>query len=184
MMNQKLSKEKLEKLILVGIGAVIIVVALFYFIFAPTLGRIKELKSKIAEQYEKIKSTENDIENFPKLKADFSKLETKMKLYMQEMPQPTPDWLLDKLNSIAGGLGISFDKIEPKGVTKSGKYSLQEVNLGLITDYHSLGKFINQLENSSPFLKVMHISITANKDDVSKHNIVLQIGAYFIEENK
>jgi Tfp pilus assembly protein PilO len=181
-MNQKLSKEQIEKFVLIGVGAVIILIALFYFIFAPALRKTGELKNKIAQQKEKIVSAENDISVLPKTRANLAKLEEKMSYDTADMPQPTPDWFLDKLNSIAGGLGINFDKIEPKGVTKSGKYSLQEMEVELSTDYHSLGKFINKLENSSPFLKIIDISIMANKDNPLKHNVILKIGAYFNEE--
>jgi Tfp pilus assembly protein PilO len=180
-MNLKLSKEQIEKIILGAIGGLVVLLVILNYVLAPRLKRIRSLKEDIQGAEEKINTAKADIEGVSQLKTDLSKMGEKSKKYRENMPKPDPDWLLNRLNSLAEETGINFNKMEPLGSVKKGKYFVQEMDIELITDYHSLGKFINKLENSSPFLRVTDLSILKKEDDVLRHYIKLKIGAYFTE---
>lgn len=182
-MKLNLNKEQTERIVFLAIAVVIAVIVLLTFIFVPGFRKIGFLRNKINEEKTKLLDAEKDIANFAKIKKDFNDLEKKIKQYQLNMPQPTPDWLLEKLNYLGNETGISFDKMEHKGyISQTGKYRLQGLYLELKTDYHSLGKFINKLENSSSFLKIMDLSIIGNKDDVKKHIVKITVGAYVNEQ--
>lgn len=179
----KLSKEQLEKIILGAIGGIIVVVVLFTFVFGPNLRKIGELRAKIRDQKDKVLRAEGEVSGLIRVRLNLMKLDEKIKKYQKDMPQATPDWLLERLNHLATETGINFDKIEPKGyITQVGSYWLQGLYIELRTDYHTLGRFINELENMSPFLRVLDLSIAGNKDDLKRHIVKLTVGAYVYEK--
>lgn len=179
----KMSKEQLEKIIFGVTAGIIFVVVLFSFVLGPSFRRSSELRTKIAVTKDKLTEAKLEIEGLAKLKQNLKKQEDKIKQYQQDMPEPTPDWLLGKINSLALETGINFDKMEHRGhISQLGRYWLQGLYLELSADYHTLGKFINKLENASPFLKVLDLSIMADKNNPVKHNVKLTVGAYVAEE--
>lgn len=182
--KMKLNKEQLEKIIFGIIICIIIIIVLVTLVFAPSLKSIKELRIKIVEEKNKVVKAEKEVSNLSSAKSNLNKLKEQVKQYSLNMPEATPDWLLERLNSIAGETAINFDKIEPKGnILQIDSYWMQGLYLELKTDYHRLGAFINKLENLSPFIKILDLSITGNKDDVNKHIVKLTVGAY-VYENK
>lgn len=178
----KLNKEQTEKIIFGAIICIIIIIVLITLVFAPSLRSIKELRVKILDEKEKVAKAEKEILNLSGSKLNLKKMEEQVKQYSLNMPEATPDWLLERLNSIAGETDINFDKIEPKGdIAQVDSYLLQGLYLELKTDYHRLGAFINKLENLSPFIKILDLSITGNKDDVNRHIVKLTVGVYVSE---
>ena len=179
----KIKKEKLEKIVLAAMGVVIAVVVLITLFLVPNLKKIGLLRAEIREQEEKIAAAERDIALLSSIRSQMGNLREEMEKYQQDMPQATPDWLLAKLNLLKEKTGINFDKMEPKGyVEQEGPYKLQKVTLELKTDYHRLGRFINEFESSSPFLKITDLEITANPEDINNHLARFTVGAYVIEE--
>lgn len=179
----KQNKEQLEKIILGVIGGIIVIIVLMNFVFGPNVRRIRELRAMIREEKDKVVNAERDVSEFPRIKLNLKRLEGQVKQYQQDMPEATPDWLLERLNRLASETGIDFDKIEPKGyIAKLGPYQLQGLYIELRTDYHRLGGFINKLENLSPFIKVLDLNIAGNKDDIKRHIVKLTVGAYVSEK--
>lgn len=175
----KLPKEHLEKIILGVIGGIIVVVLLVAFFFAPNLRRIGQLWDRIREKREEVLRAEKEVLGLARIRLNLLKLNEKIKKYQTNMPQDRPDWLLEILNRLAGEVGVDFDKIEPKGyIIQVGSYWLEGLYIELRTSYHTLGMFINKLENTSPFIKVLDINIAGNKDDVKRHMVKLSVGAY------
>lgn len=179
----KISKEKLKKIVIAVVGAVIVMVGLVTLVLGPNLKKMGLLKTEIRNQGKKIAAAERDIAALAGIRSQMNNLRKEVEQYQQDMPQATPDWLLAKLNSLAGETKINLDKIEPEGyVEQEGPYKLQKLTLELKTDYHRLGRFINQFENSSPFLKIMDLNMTANPEDINNHLVRVTVGAYVIEK--
>lgn len=178
----KLNNEQLKKIIIGFVLSITVVVLLMAFVFSPSLKKSHENRLRIRKEQDKVRNAELDVKSLPEIKLNLQKFEEQIAQYKLNMPQATPDWLLGKLNSIAGETGVNFDKMEHRGsISRIGDYSLQELYIELRTDYHTLGKFINKIENSSPFLKIVDLSIAKNKDDVSNHLVKLMVGAYVSE---
>lgn len=179
----KLNKEQLEKLILGVVFGIIVIVVLMTLVFGPNLKRIGILRIGIHEEREKVVKAEKEILRFPTVKLNLKRLREEVRQYQVNMPEATPDWLLERLNNLGSETEISFDKIEPRGyITQAGLYWLQGLHIELKTDYHRLGRFINKLENLSPFIKVIDLSIVSNKDNINKHVVKLTVGTYVEEK--
>lgn len=178
-----LNKEQLEKIIFGGIVGTIVIVVLITLILGPNLRRIGELRTKIRKQRDKVIKAEREVSELARIRLNLKRLEDQVKKYQQDMPLATPDWLLERLNILANEEGIDFDRIEPKGhITEIGPYWLQGLYVELKTDYHRLGRFINKLENLSPFIKIIDLSITGNKENINKHIVKLTVGTYVKEK--
>lgn len=179
----KIGKEKLERIILGIIGGIIIIVILMTLVFGPKLKRIKELRIRIHEERNKVIEAEDVVSRLTSIRLNIKKLKGGLKQYQLNMPEATPDWLLGKLNALSSETGIDFDKIAPKGYLEQvGFYLLQGLYIELKADYHRLGGFINKLENLSPFIRILDLGITGNKDDVNRHIVKLTVGVYVSEE--
>ena len=180
----KVNKEQLEKIALFSITGIIVIVVLIFFIFVPSVKKIIERGILIKEEKTKLLEAEESIFGINRIRSNLEELELQVKEYKENMPEPTPDWLLRTLNELAAETGINFDRIEPRDFSvEEGSYCLQGLDLQFKADYHSVGIFINKLENSTPFLKIIDISITGNSGDLKKHNVKLTIGAYMPEES-
>lgn len=180
-MKEMLNKESIEKIVLGVIVAVIVMIVLIYFIFRPSIGKIRTYSSQLAEQKEKVLIAEQEALRLARLKMNLKKIASQIQIYEAEMPQSSPDWLLGTLNLLATETGLSFEKIEPQGCLMHwGAYDLQAVELQLFSGYHKLGKFINQLEQSSEFLWVLDFDIVGDKQDVSRTKVKLIIGAFVV----
>lgn len=179
----KLNKEQLEKSILGIILGIIALVLLMTLVFGPNLKKISRLRGQIREQSGKAANAEREVSDLARLRLSLKGLEGRVGQYKKDMPLATPDWLLERLNILAGETEIDFDKIEPRGyITQAGLYWLQGLHIELKTDYHKLGRFINKLENLSPFIKVIDLSIVSNKDNINKHVVKLTVGTYVEEK--
>lgn len=179
----KIPKEQLKKIILWGVVCIIVIVVLITLVFSPNLRKIGTLRANIRKERSKVVKAEKEVLELAKIKLNLKRLEDQIEKYQQDMPLATPDWLLERLNTLANEIGIEFDRIEPKGyISQIGPYGLQGLYVELKTDYHRLGRFINKLENLSPFIKVIDLSIAGNKDDIRKHIIKITVGTYVKEK--
>lgn len=179
----KIPKEQLEKIILGGVVGTIVIVVLITLILGPNIRRIGELRAKIHKERGKVVKAEREVSELARIKLNLKRLEDQIKQYQEDMPLATPDWLLERLNTLANKEGIDFDRIEPKGhITHIGPYWLQGLYVELKTDYHRLARFINKLENLSPFIKIIDLSIAGNKENINKHIVKLTVGTYVKEK--
>lgn len=179
----KLNKEQKEKVILAVIVGIIVVIVLTMFVFSPSLQKIGKLRAMIVEERNRITKAEKEVLELSKMQENLKRQEADVKQYGEVMPQGTADWLLERLNSLASEIGIDFDKIEPRGnISQMGSYLLTGMYLELKTDYHTLARFINKLENTSPFIKILDLSIAGNKNNVTKHVVKFTVGAYVSEK--
>jgi len=186
----KLEKEQIEKIVLAVIGAIIVLIALIYFVLEPNIRHIRSLRIEIREQKNKVLDAEMKAGSLNRATINIKNEKEQINKYQAEIPQATADWFLSRLNRLAKLVGIDFDRIEPQGyisVQVEG-YRLQKLNLKFRAGYHKLGMFINELEKSSPFIRILNLTITGNKDDTNKNNIRLDVGAFVVikqgKENK
>lgn len=180
-----MNKQDKEKVILAVVIGLVGVVAFFYIVLKPVMNKISGLKGDILVMEEKIHAAEHEITDIEKTKDNLKKIGKKIKKYSDNTPQDTPDWLLNRLNTLAENNGIIFNKIEPKGyIYELDDYKLQGLFIELKSDYHRFGKFINEFETMSPFLRVVDIDISRNEKDAATHIVKVTVGAYVKQDKK
>ena len=186
--------KRTQTLLLVALVSFIAAAAYLYFVFVPQVVRVFTLSGDVAKMKSELRSARLVIADTDKLKNDFKEHSEKVESYEKKLPveQEIPA-LLESLSNMAKNSDIKIVSIVPAmsyfKVDKSAKKSLiyREIPI-LITaksGYHELGHFLNNLENADRFMKVVDISIKANKTSPKKHDMELMICTYILLlENK
>jgi Tfp pilus assembly protein PilO len=95
--------------------------------------------------------------------------------------------LLQAISDIANKNSIKIVQMKPSKEIKgkgekfsfdTTKFGPLTITLDLVCDYHHLGKFINELENSESFVAVQEIRIIRDTDDYLHQNVNLALKTY------
>lgn len=166
-----------------GIAALVLYI---YFIFLPqVLNDVNDIKRIIKTKAE-LKAAESLIAGREGLKKKVGEYNEKINLYEKKLPaqQEIPN-LLENLSKMAKSANITIVGITPvelKTQKEKTNSVYQEIPI-LITaksGYHELGRFLNNLENGSEFMKVVDIGIKADATTPKKHDVELMIYTYVL----
>ena len=202
----KLSKEEMEKAVLIGIGVFVFVIVLIQFVTVPSLRKLGELNAGTGRLRENLKKSQSLIANKSQMESRFAVLQQKLKDYKTALP-PYSDMpnVLQNISNIASGAKVKIIKIEPlkaeqqqgaivpgSAVTnpqakpEAGKggllYTEVPIKIEAKGGYHALGKFINDIETSKNVMAIGDLEIETGSDDIFNHNARLLIIAYVLQE--
>jgi type IV pilus assembly protein PilO len=188
-------KNTQTQFLLLTIFAIFAVGALYiYFVFVPQVKRVFTLNSSIPKVRSELKSSRVIITDYEKLKNKLKEQAQKVESYEKKLPakQEIPA-LLESLSNMAKDSGTKIIGIVPamsyfkddKSAGDSQIYKEIPILITAKSGYHELGRFLSSLENSDRFMKVVDISIQANKEDVKRHDVELMVCTYtLLTENK
>jgi len=176
-----------KKLLLIAIVAIVVFYIDFSFILKVQMNSINKLNSKI-------KTVKQDLTNFErdyKSLQDFNKRQGMSSSAKEVRPKrlifeyQVASLLQDIAKSAnANNIRIVQMKNSKEPQVKSdksgaiGKFPALFITLDLICDYHSLGKFINDLENGDVFVAVQDLRINYQEQDPNKQKVVLILKSY------
>lgn len=181
--NIKLDKQK--KVLIVIICIIIVYVDATYILKAHQAG-LKNMDTKISKLKSDLLNSDRDL-------ADMRAAKSKQSLGTQEssvkstkiISESQISGLLQDISSKANKFDIKIIQIRPsrqdqdaKSPIPGDKFSALLINLDLICDYHSLGKFINTLENSLVFMGVFELKISNQLPDYMKQKVNLVLKTY------
>ncbi len=170
-----------KKLILIGLICVIVIYIDYSFILKPQVSGIASAKNKI-------KKITADLDAFNKEASGIAVLKdgegrgssAKKELIAQDqLPQ-----LLEEISLSANKNNVRIMQITPikdvkqSSSTASASSNAVTIKLELITGYHDLASFINELENSTKFLMLDGLKIKREPSAVSKETVSLELKTY------
>ena len=196
-MNNKIS-EKLAPLlskinekniyyVLAG-GFIFILIVDIFLIMGPQLASLNKINPKIKTLSDDIKSARENIQKLDgytkeneRLKINYQAISSKIK-NKEEVPT-----ILERISRLANKNGVKIDQIAPepqnqKEMLKEKEkiyYSLPIV-IEAKSDYHSFGRFLNQIENDDLFLIINNLTI-ASKNESRQHDIKFTLSAVVYE---
>jgi Tfp pilus assembly protein PilO len=88
-----------------------------------------------------------------------------------------PSHLLDVLIAAAGKSGIDFVSIVPSQIVDHGKYREVPLEIQLRARFHSVGRFVNEVERSSTTMKIVGISMSVPEEDVVQGSLEIGLEA-------
>jgi Tfp pilus assembly protein PilO len=107
---------------------------------------------------------------------------TKAKEIISEGQLP---WLLQEISDIANKFEVKITQIKPSQDVKSQEEIIAPVKLfplfitlDLSCGYHSLGSFINELENANRFIAIKDMRISRSSSDYLHQSITLVLKTY------
>lgn len=174
-----------KKIFLIALIALFILYMDFSFIFKPQIRGIGIIGPKIIKLDKDISVLNKDLAALQDLqrsglevKKQEESSKSKKIIYEEKMPS-----LLQDLSDMANNNSIKIMQIKPSKDTKLKEEVIAGVKilpiiitLELSCGYHSLGAFINALENSAQYMAVQEMKITSDPNDYlyQKVNLVLK----------
>ena len=180
---------KTQVLLLAVLVTLAAVVLYIYFVFAAQAIRVFTLIGDTVRVRAELKSARTLVSGIEGLKDDLKKHSDKVESYEKKLPaeQEIPV-LLENLSNMAKDSNIKIIGIAPaaayfkddKSVKKSTIYQEIPILITAKSGYHELGRFLASLENADRFMKVVDISIKANKVSPREHDVELMICTYVL----
>lgn len=191
-----LSKAVGQKIILFAV-VILVVFALIQFVTRPSIRALNNLGKQISQARADLKKTEALIAKKPQMDSQLISLQTELEDLKSALPlySEMPNILQD-ISRLAGESKVKILKVEPmrqERLTKtqpkqSEARSALPIYMGIPIKieakggYHSLGRFINKIENSENFMSIADLNVESNPVDMYSHDIRLLIVAYVLQE--
>lgn len=181
-----LKKVKPEYALLICI-VLIIAIPLFYYknVFRPIIERNGALSRQIAQRKEDIERAKVGPEALGSLEEEIKQLNPQIEDYQNKL-QTKADipQMLKELNNLAEQLGIKFVSVNPQDritqpLPETAELLVQiPIKIKLNGGYHEVGKFINNIENLSRFMKVTDLKIEQDPQNIWVHHADLVITSF------
>jgi len=188
---KKLSKEKKNQLVLVGLVTLVLMVGLGYGLIRFQLGYVKALEARKVEADKSFKRMMNAIQSTDaieaQLNASIKDLET------QENAMVSGDkfaWLVTTLKGILRQhpkLDVpDYSTILEGECSLLAKFPYSQVTISIKGSghYHDIGRFVAELENDRPHFRVLNLEVEpaqpgphGEKDQVEKLSFKLSVAA-------
>lgn len=156
-----LDRERIEKLVLLAVLVCAVGACAWIFYLAPRFKVIAGGKGDVAKLDEEYREAQNVIRRAERSKESLDELKQKIAAYDKDIPPELKDeWILNKVNDISRRLNVMTDEQKPEPTLEfedkviAQSYCRKRVKLLMRCDYHTLGKFLNGLENTSPFIYI------------------------------
>jgi len=166
--------------ILICSAAVVLVLALFIFVFyMPKFDQMERLGRDIQKSEKKLEKSKKNASEY----AEFKKKMEEAKARFLEIAQALPN--SDEIPSLLTGIsragkkaGLSFILFEPQKEQKKDFYAEIPVKMELRGSYHDLGMFFDHLARLSRIVNVTRFSIKASKTPGKSLNIACTAVTY------
>ena len=139
------------------VNSMILLVALligYGLIYAPLMQQKSILQSRLEDTKQK-----NEI------LTNVKQVMTRIKGYEKPLTEEKNEtWLINRVSSIANENKIKVLSVEPQRRITIGDYTKISVKFSSVCAYHSLGKFVSALENSTELLKVEKLEIKTSPE--------------------
>lgn len=181
----------LNKLTLDNKKIFIIILIFLVIIYLDFTVLLKKQFESLKAQGPKITKLKKDLDSLDKDLAKMRDLKNKQQQTGQKplskakkiiSEQEVPDVLQD-ISTSANKNNVNIMQIKPAKEAKAkakatGKFSVLLITLDLFCDYHSLGKFINDLDNAPIFMAVEDMKISAQTTNYLKQKVNLVLRTY------
>ena len=181
----KIQLNKQNKILIVLFFVLIVFVDTRYILKAQRAG-LSSLDPKIARLKADLTNLNQGLENMRLSKSNPGALGQKQVLRSSRILRESQiSELLQEISTAANKFDIKIIQIHPirqtqneKSAIGQDKLNLLLINLDLVCDYHSLGRFIQALENASVFMGVQELEISTQLPDYMKQKVILVLKTY------
>lgn len=174
--------------ILIAIFFILVVYVDVSYILKAQRDGLNRLRPKIAKLKTELKSLDQGLENMRLAKNQPSASAQKQSPRSSRIvPESKAIELLHEVSSLANKYDIQVTQLRPNRPSQKGKPAagpgkdtpgILLINLDLVGDYHSLGRFMQAVEESSVFMGVAEFEIVAQVPDYLKQKITLVLKTY------
>jgi hypothetical protein len=188
----KLPKEKRDKLILVGVGSVVLLLVIYFGLISPQYATIATIKTQTNNARNNLQTMEDTVKRADATRDELiDALDTLSHSENDLASGDTFAWTYDMIR----GFKANYKTVDLPGIGQSSigdvdflpafPYKQIKVTVTGTAYYHDLGKFIADFENTYPHIRVANITLQpagAGGDDSEKLSFKMDIIA-LIKQN-
>jgi len=176
----KLSKDQIKKLMLSGMGFVVLVYVYFSFFLGPLNNSRNTMLGQITELEGKVVNSKNELTKTAKLEKQAETATNRFAALKALSPEGAPiAWFPPRMKAFFANQGIdkATARLENSSVYKETDLANWMRYNWVIelpqADFASLGKAIAALENAEPLLSITHLSVKALAEDPQSQQITI-----------
>jgi hypothetical protein len=162
----KLSKEKRDKLMLVGIATAGVLAALYLFLISPQQTALRDCADKTDATREKLAKAEHWLRMAPTIQTRLSACRKELDAKQDEMaPLEKFKWFYNTLERFLAQRSVKLADItrEPEigelGVLPRFPFQAATFGVKLNARYHDFGSFLAEFENQFPYMRVQNLDL-------------------------
>ena len=167
----KLSKDKRDKIILVGIITAAVSAAIWLLVIKSQNETLKSVRAEVVKSRDQLKRGQTTLTTQAQINAGFESAAQKLKQREGTMAAPNDmySWLIQTLNSFRLGYKVEipqFGRELPSEVGTFPKFPYRAAvfNVRGSAYYHDFGKFLADFENAFPYIRVQNVDLDSGGD--------------------
>ncbi|MCF8110219.1 MAG: type 4a pilus biogenesis protein PilO [Desulfobacteraceae bacterium] len=151
---------KLQR-ILISIGAAVVVIVVFGWLFyLPELNRISDLREQIETAQQKLAVVKSKANAYDAVKKEYDEARAQFEIVARALPEKEEiPSLLTGISQAGKASGLNFLLFQPQSEAKKSFYAEIPVKMELAGSYHDLGVFFDRLARLSRIVNVKDFSI-------------------------
>ncbi|MDE3098569.1 MAG: hypothetical protein KGJ88_03775 [Verrucomicrobiota bacterium] len=163
----KIPKEKLNHLILVGVGTALALAAVWFLVIGPQRAAVAASRIKMAGAQKQYQDVLDSITRSNSSTNALEKADARLVRAESDMASNDPNvWIYDFVRRLNNDkrykVTISVQgetSVEPVNILPKFPYKQLKVLVGGTAYYHDLGRFIADLENNHPYIRLVDLTI-------------------------
>ena len=165
--------------VLLFAGTLLVMGAAFYFLkFESQLDTLKQLKSQITEQQQKLVTLKAAAAKVQVLEKELAQSEEELANLLMLLPdQKEIPGLLENVSRLGAKVGLENILFQPQPEVMQEFYAIIPIRLDLLGTFNDLGVFLDSISKLDRILKVESLTLTRQKD---KQASLLQVACTIV----
>jgi len=151
-----------QKWVGVGIGALLLLGAYWYFLYKPKAAEMAVTQAHVDSLDKKNQQAKADIAqgSLQKLKAQTAEYDQSLKVMRQLVPRSNEvPALLEDISTAARRVGLDLATVEPMPVLQGEQFDTYRYKLAVIGGYHPVGQFLSNVGSLNRIIAPVTMSI-------------------------
>lgn len=170
----KLPKDKRDKIILVGMGTVAAVAAIWFALINNQLRSHGEALKQREQAQQQLSRGQATVKSAGSVEESFAGLAARLKTCEAGMAAPNDmySWLIQTLNTFRAGYQVEIPQFSRETPTEVGIFAKFPYHAASFTVrgtayFHDFGKFLSDFENAFPYIRVQNLELEPGADSAT-----------------
>jgi Tfp pilus assembly protein PilO len=162
---KNLSKEKRNRLILIGLGTVVIIAAIWQALVTTQKHSLEIMAQQIRDKKAKVDSAQRLVNSSSQIQKNLEGTSEKLKAIENDMASGDMySWIILTVNKFREGYKVEIPQYSREVPCEVGMFSKFPYRAALFTlrgnaYFHDLGKFLADFENRFPYIRVQNLTV-------------------------
>lgn len=164
---KRLSKEKRDKLIMVGAGTVVVLAAMWFTLIDAQKSNLQKLAIRNMEEQKKLQTAQKVVDGRAEVERRLQETSARLKDIEKEMVHGDMyDWVIQTVKTFKAPFrdridipNFSREVVGEMQLLPNFPYRTATYNIRGSAYFHDLGRFIADLENRFPFIRVQNLEL-------------------------